>query len=52
VEEVRQIIGLQNLNALRTVGYAEIFDYLDGKSSLKDAIELIKKNTRQYAKDR
>jgi tRNA dimethylallyltransferase len=50
VEEVRQLLAYKNLNALRTVGYAEIFDYLDGKSSLKDAIELIKKNTRQYAK--
>jgi len=50
VEEVRQLLPYKNLNALQTVGYAEIFDYLDGKTSLKDAIELIKKNTRQYAK--
>jgi len=50
VEEVRQLLPYKKLNALQTVGYDEIFDYLDGKTSLKDAIELIKKNTRQYAK--
>ncbi|TMI85756.1 MAG: hypothetical protein E6H10_02310 [Bacteroidetes bacterium] len=38
------------MNALQTVGYAEIFDYLDRKLSLEKAAELIKKNTRQYAK--
>jgi tRNA dimethylallyltransferase len=50
VEEVRKLLPYKNLNALQTVGYTEIFDYLDGKISLKDAIELIKTNTRQYAK--
>ena len=50
VEEVKKLLPYKHLNALRTVGYAEIFDYLDGKISLKDAIELIKTNTRQYAK--
>jgi tRNA dimethylallyltransferase len=50
VEEVKRLVPYKHLNALQTVGYAEIFDYLDGKTLLKDAIELIKTNTRQYAK--
>ena len=50
VEEVRNLLPFKNLNALQTVGYSEIFDYLDGKVSLGKAIELIKKHTRQYAK--
>jgi tRNA dimethylallyltransferase len=50
VDEVKKLLPYKNLNALQTVGYSEIFDYLDGKISLDEAIELIKKNTRQYAK--
>jgi tRNA dimethylallyltransferase len=50
VEEVRSLLPFRNLNALQTVGYSEIFDYLDGKVSLEEAIALIKKHTRQYAK--
>lgn len=50
VEEVKNVIAFKNLNALQTVGYKEIFDFLDEKISLPDAIEFIKKNTRQYAK--
>jgi tRNA dimethylallyltransferase len=50
VEEVRSLIPDKRLNALQTVGYAEIFEYLDGKISFETAIEEIKKNTRQYAK--
>ena len=50
VEEVKQLTACKNLNALQTVGYTEIFDYLEGKMSLKEAIERIKINTRQYAK--
>jgi tRNA dimethylallyltransferase len=50
VEEVKRLFPYKHLNALQTVGYAEIFDYLDGKTSLKGAIELIETNTRQYAK--
>jgi tRNA dimethylallyltransferase len=50
LEEVRVLLPFRNLNALQTVGYSEIFDYLEAKISLEDAIELIKKNTRQYAK--
>ena len=50
LEEVKSLLPYKHLNALQTVGYTEIFDYLDGKTSLKDAIEQIKTNTRQYAK--
>jgi tRNA dimethylallyltransferase len=50
VEEVKGLIPYKHLNALQTVGYAEIFDYLEGIISLKDAVELVKTNTRQYAK--
>ena len=38
------------MNALRTVGYRELFDYFDGKGTLEEAVELIKRNTRRYAK--
>jgi len=50
LDEVKQLLPYKNLNALQTVGYAELFYHLDGKISLHDAIELIKQNTRQYAK--
>lgn len=50
LEEVKLLSSYKNLNALQTVGYSEIFDYLSDKISLDEAIELIKKNTRQYAK--
>jgi tRNA dimethylallyltransferase len=50
VEEVKQLIPYRSLNALNTVGYSEIFDYLDGKTDLPRAIELIKQNTRRFAK--
>ena len=50
VEEVGSLQGYQDIYALQTVGYSEIFEHLDGKRSLAAAIEEIKKNTRQYAK--
>jgi tRNA dimethylallyltransferase len=50
VNEVEQLQAFRTLNALQSVGYAEIFDFLDNNTGLKDATELIKKNTRQYAK--
>jgi len=50
LNEVEGLISYRTYNALRTVGYTELFDCLDGKISLNQAIELIKKNTRQYAK--
>ncbi len=50
LEEARKLHPLKNLNALKTVGYQELFDYFDGKSSLEESIEAIKVNTRRYAK--
>ncbi|MBA4154584.1 tRNA (adenosine(37)-N6)-dimethylallyltransferase MiaA [Flavobacterium sp.] len=50
LEEVKTLFPNKNLNALQTVGYRELFDYLDEKSSLEFAIEEIKKNTRRFAK--
>lgn len=50
LEEVRGLIPYKHLNALQTVGYKELFEYLDGKTTLENAVEHIKTNTRQYAK--
>lgn len=50
VEEARRLLPYRHLNALNTVGYKEIFRYLDGEWALDFAIEKIKKNTRDYAK--
>lgn len=50
LEEVGSLNGYRDVNALQTVGYSEIFQHLDGKMSLANAIEEIKMNTRQYAK--
>ncbi|MBO9153646.1 tRNA (adenosine(37)-N6)-dimethylallyltransferase MiaA [Chitinophaga sp. GCM10012297] len=50
VEEVRSVQVFRDHNALQTVGYAEIFDYFDGKQTLPQAIDAIKTHTRQYAK--
>ena len=53
LEEVKQLastIKQQKLNALKTVGYQELFDYLNGMHDLPRAIDLIKQNTRNFAK--
>lgn len=50
VAEVKSLQAYCHLNALQTVGYTELFDYLDGKCSLEEAAALVKKNTRLYAK--
>ncbi len=50
VDEVRQLYKYKDLNSLNTVGYKEIFAYLDNEYDLDKAIELIKRNTRRYAK--
>jgi tRNA dimethylallyltransferase len=50
IEEVKQLLPYRHLNALNTVGYTELFDHFDGKISLENAIELIKQNTRHFAK--
>jgi len=50
VEEVESLLRYRELTALQTVGYNEIFEYIDGKNSLEEAIELIQRNSRHYAK--
>lgn len=49
-EEARRLYSFRQLPALQTVGYREWFDYFDGKTTREEAIELIKRNTRHYAK--
>ena len=50
VKEVIDLNEYKDLNSLNTIGYKEIFNYLEGKSNLDYAINEIKKNTRRYAK--
>ena len=49
-EEVKKLKDFRKLNALKTVGYKEVFNFLNGDISKNDAIELIKVNTKKYAK--
>ena len=49
-QEARKVYPLRHLNSLQTVGYREMFDYFDGSISRDEAIELIKRNSRRYAK--
>lgn len=48
--EAEHFFPNRNLNALQTVGYREIFDYIEGKFDKEEAIRLLKRNTRRYAK--
>lgn len=48
--EVKKLLPYKKLNALQTVGYRELFGYHAGDLTLEDAVEIIKINTRQYAK--
>ena len=48
--EVEILLPYRELNALQTVGYQELFDYLEGKKSLEKAVEEIKQHTRNFAK--
>lgn len=50
IEEARRFYKDRNLNSLNTVGYKELFEHFDGQISLDKAIELIKRNSRHYAK--
>lgn len=50
LEEVTQLLPYKHLQALHTVGYSELFSHLEGELSLVEAVDLIKKNTRNYAK--
>jgi len=50
IDEAKNLYPYRHINALKTVGYREIFEYLDGKRSLDETIVLIKRNTRHYAR--
>ena len=50
LEEVKALYPHKHLNALNTVGYKELFDFIDGKCTLEEAVNLIKQNSRRYAK--
>jgi len=49
-EEAEKLFPLRHLNALQTVGYSEIFGYLEGNYNREEAIRLLKRNSRRYAK--
>jgi tRNA dimethylallyltransferase len=49
-DEAARLVKFRKLNALNTVGYREFFDYFDGNITREKAIELIKRNSRRYAK--
>ena len=48
--EARAVLPYRHFNSLKTVGYSEMFDYFDGKIDFEQAVELIKRNSRRYAK--
>ena len=50
LDEVRSVSAYRSTNALNTVGYKELFDYIDGQWPLEEAVERIKGNTRRYAR--
>lgn len=50
LDEVQSLYPRRSLNALNTVGYKELFDYIDGRWPLEEAVERIKGNTRRYAR--
>jgi tRNA dimethylallyltransferase len=50
IDEAKSLFPYKHINALNTVGYKELFEFMDGKISLTEAIHLIKQNTRRYAK--
>lgn len=50
LEEAKSLFSKKSLNALNTVGYKELFAYMEGRWSLEEAVERIKGNTRRYAR--
>ncbi len=50
LEEAKSLYPYRNINALQTVGYRELFDYIDRRFTLHEAVDAIKKHTRHYAK--
>jgi tRNA dimethylallyltransferase len=49
-KEARDLFPFRHLNSLQTVGYRELFDFFEGRTTLEEAVEKIKTNTRRYAK--
>ena len=50
LDEARRFYPYRDCNALKTVGYRELFEFFDGRISLEEAVRLIKRNSRHYAK--
>ncbi len=50
IDEAQSVIKYRNHNALQTVGYKEVYEYLDGKCDYETMVQLLKRNTRRYAK--
>jgi tRNA dimethylallyltransferase len=50
LDEVKALLPYKHLNALNTVGYKELFDFIDGKCTLEEAVNMVKQNSRRYAK--
>lgn len=50
LKEARNLVSMKHLNALQTVGYKELFDFFENKVSLDESVDLIKRNSRRYAK--
>ncbi len=50
LKEAENLFAYRSLNALQTVGYKELFDFIEGKKSFEQAVDDIKKNTRHFAK--
>ena len=50
LEEVKSVEHQKHVNALKTVGYSELFEFLEGKTTFEEAVEKIKQNSRRYAK--
>ena len=50
IEEAKAVYPHRKLNSLNTVGYKEMFSYLEGECSLVEAVDLIQRNTRKYAR--
>ena len=50
LEEARSVYPFRSLNSLNTVGYKELFSYFDGDITLEEAVDLIQRNSRKYAR--
>ncbi len=50
LDEVKSLLSYKDVNALNTVGYKELFAYLNNEKTLEESVNLIKQNTRNFAK--